>query len=46
MAICSVFGSFSGSHLAIKYGNGFVRKAFLLVVFMLILKTTYDGFFK
>ncbi|MES2069952.1 MAG: TSUP family transporter [Pseudomonadota bacterium] len=46
MAVCGVIGSLTGSRLAIKHGSGFVRKMFLLVVIALILKTSYDAFFK
>lgn len=46
MAVCGVLGSLSGSRMAIKYGSGFVRKMFLLVVLALICKTTYDGFIR
>ncbi|CAN5871684.1 hypothetical protein BH11PSE12_BH11PSE12_27910 [soil metagenome] len=46
MAVCGVVGSVAGSRLAIKHGSGFVRKMFLFVAVVLILKTTYDGFFR
>ncbi|MFC5473224.1 sulfite exporter TauE/SafE family protein [Paraherbaspirillum soli] len=46
MAICNVAGSVLGTKLAIKHGSGFVRKLFLLVVSVLILKTGYDAFLK
>lgn len=46
MAVCGVLGSVLGSRMAIKHGSGFVRKMFLLVVVCLIIKTTYDAFFK
>ena len=46
MAVCGVVGSVVGSRLAIKHGSNFVRKMFLVVVVTLILKTTYDGFFR
>ncbi|MDB5840287.1 MAG: hypothetical protein JWQ23_2239 [Herminiimonas sp.] len=46
MAVCNVCGSLIGAHLAIRHGSGFVRKIFLLVVGALILKTSYDAFFK
>lgn len=46
MAICNVAGSLVGTRLAIKHGSQFVRKLFLLVVSMLILKTSYDAFLK
>ncbi|MDP5008497.1 MAG: sulfite exporter TauE/SafE family protein, partial [Glaciimonas sp.] len=46
MAVCNVAGSLVGTKLAIKHGSGFVRKLFLIVVSVLILKTTYDAFLK
>jgi uncharacterized membrane protein YfcA len=46
MAICNVAGSLIGTKLALRHGSGFVRKIFLVVVVILILKTGYDGFFK
>lgn len=46
MAVFNVGGSLVGSRLAIRHGSGFVRKIFLLVVTLLIVKTGYDAFFK
>lgn len=46
MAVFNVSGSLVGSRLAIRYGSGFVRTLFLLVVFALILKTGYDAFLR
>jgi hypothetical protein len=46
MAICNVAGSLVGTRLAIRHGSAFVRKLFLLVVSLLVLKTAYDAFFK
>jgi uncharacterized membrane protein YfcA len=46
MAVCGVLGSITGSRLAIKHGSTFVRKTFLFVVSCLIIKTSYDAFFK
>jgi uncharacterized membrane protein YfcA len=46
MAIFNVAGSTVGSRLAIRYGSGFVRKLFLMIVSVLIVKTAYDGFFR
>ncbi|MBJ7309338.1 TSUP family transporter [Rugamonas sp. CCM 8940] len=43
MAVCQIAGSVIGSRLAIKHGSGFVRKLFLLVVGVLIVKTGYDA---
>ena len=46
MAVCGVAGSILGSRVAIKSGSGFVRKFFLLVICCLVIKTSYDAFFK
>jgi uncharacterized membrane protein YfcA len=46
MAVFNVAGSLIGTRLAIKHGSGFVRKLFILVVSVLIVKTSYDAFFK
>jgi hypothetical protein len=46
MAVCNILGSLSGSRLALKHGSGFVRILFLIVVCTLVMKTSYDGFFK
>jgi uncharacterized membrane protein YfcA len=44
MAVCQVGGSLIGTRLALKHGSGFVRKLFLVVVSLLIVKTAYDSF--
>lgn len=46
MAVCQVAGSLVGTKLAIKHGSAFVRKLFLVVVTLLILKTSYDAVLK
>lgn len=46
MACCNIFGSIIGTRLAWKGGTSFVRKLFLLVVGLLIIKTGHDGFFR
>lgn len=46
MAVCQIAGSLVGTRLAIKHGTGFVRKLFLVVVSVLIVKTGYDAFSK
>lgn len=43
MAVCQIAGSLVGTKLAIKHGSGFVRKLFLVVVSVLIVKTGYDA---
>jgi len=42
MAVCQIAGSLVGTQLALKHGSGFVRKLFLVVVSLLIVKTGYD----
>jgi uncharacterized membrane protein YfcA len=46
MAVCQIAGSLIGSRLAMKHGSGFVRKLFLLVVTVLIVKTSYDAYMR
>ena len=43
MAVANVAGSLIGAHLALRYGSGFVRWVFVLVVSLLILKTGADA---
>lgn len=43
MAGCQILGSLVGSRLAMKHGSAFVRKLFLVVVTVLILKTGFDA---
>ena len=45
MALMNILGNQMGSTLVLKHGTGFVRKMFLLVVVVLILKTGHDAFF-
>jgi uncharacterized membrane protein YfcA len=42
MAVCQIAGSLIGTRLALQHGSGFVRKLFLVVVSLLIVKTAYD----
>jgi uncharacterized protein len=42
MAVCNVLGSVVGTHLALRHGSGFVRRAFLLIVGALVLKFAWD----
>jgi uncharacterized membrane protein YfcA len=43
MALCQIAGSLIGTRLAIRHGSAFVRKLFLVVVSLLILKTAYSA---
>lgn len=42
MAVCNVAGSWLGAHLALRHGSQFVRKIFLVVVLLLILRFAWD----
>ncbi|HEX5391913.1 MAG TPA: TSUP family transporter [Rhodocyclaceae bacterium] len=44
MAVCNLTGAYVGTHLALKHGAGFVRKAFLGVVSVLIVKQLIELF--
>jgi hypothetical protein len=44
MAVCQIAGSLVGTRLALKHGSRFVRKLFLVVVGLLIVKTAFDTF--
>ena len=44
MASCNVVGSFVGTHMALRHGSAFVRKVFLFVVGVLIVKFAWDTF--
>ena len=44
MAAANVAGSLVGSHLALKHGTGFVRRVFVIVVGVLIVKTGWAAF--
>jgi len=43
MMVCNIAGSLLGSHMVIRRGAAFVRRAFLLVVGALIVKTAWDA---
>lgn len=46
MAIAQVFGAIAGSRFAIRQGSGYVRILFIVVTVVLLVKNTYDYFFK
>ena len=46
MAVCNLSGSILGSRVALRHGTGFVRKMFLAVVAVLILRLAYDTFLR
>jgi hypothetical protein len=44
MAVCNIGGALIGTRLALWGGTGFVRKLFLVVVGLLIIKTGINAF--
>lgn len=46
MSLCNIIGSWLGTNLALKKGNGFIRIFFLMVVTLMILRYGYDVFVK
>ena len=46
MAVFNVMGSVTGSRMALKKGNGFIRVMFLVIVSLMILRYAYDIFVK
>jgi uncharacterized membrane protein YfcA len=42
LAISNMFGAYLGAKFAFKKGNSFIRKFYLIIVFLLILKFIYD----
>lgn len=45
MGLAQIAGAIIGSKFAIKRGSGYVRKLFIFVTILLLLKNTYDYFF-
>ena len=45
MMVVNIAGSQFGSRLAIKHGSTFVRKVFLIIVMVLILKSAWNAYF-
>jgi uncharacterized membrane protein YfcA len=39
----NMVGGYAGSHYALRYGNGYIRALFMLVVALLIIKTAFDA---
>lgn len=46
MALLNFAGGQAGSRLALRYGCGFIRYAYILVVICLIVKVTYDAYLR
>lgn len=44
LAAANIVGSVLGTHMALKYGSGFVRWVFIAVVGVLIVRTAWDAF--
>ncbi len=46
MLACNVAGAYIGAKTTLRYGNGFVRTLLIIVVLMLVLRTSYDAYFR
>jgi uncharacterized protein len=46
MMFCNMAGGYVGSKMAIKQGNSFIKKLFLFVMILLIIRMIYDIFMK
>ena len=46
MAFFNILGNIIGSNIALRKGNGFVRIIFIVIVSLMVLRYTYDIFFK
>ncbi|RMX04133.1 sulfite exporter TauE/SafE family protein [Corticibacter populi] len=46
LALANIAGSLLGTHMALKYGSGFVRWIFVAVVSVLIARTAWDAFLR
>ncbi len=44
LGACNIGGSIVGAHTALRRGSGFVRRMFLVIVAMLIVKTAWDAY--
>lgn len=44
MAVCNMFGALLGTRLALRHGSPFVRKVFLVVVSLLVMRFAWDTF--
>jgi uncharacterized membrane protein YfcA len=46
MAVCNILGALTGTWIAVRRGAAFVRILFLVLLVLLIVKLSYDIFFK
>jgi uncharacterized protein len=44
MALFTIFGAFLGARYALKKGDFFVRRVFIFIVVLLVLRTSYDAY--
>lgn len=42
MAVCNVTGAQIGTRLALRFGNHFIRRVFLITVLLLIARFAFD----
>lgn len=46
MAMCGIFGAFLGAKFVLKYKSDSIKKIFLVIVFITLLKLTYEYYLK
>lgn len=46
MMVCNMTGALLGARVTLKYGNDFVRKLLIIVVILLICRTSYDAYLR
>lgn len=46
MMVCNITGALLGARVTLKYGNDFVRKLLIIVVILLICRTSYDAYLR
>jgi uncharacterized protein len=46
MMVCNMAGAYFGAKTTLKYGNQFVRQLLIIVVVLLICRTSYDAYFR
>jgi uncharacterized protein len=46
MMVCNMTGALLGARVTLKYGNDFVRKLLIVVVILLICRTSYDAYLR
>jgi uncharacterized membrane protein YfcA len=46
MMLFNIIGAYIGAKTTLRFGNGFVRILLIVVVLMLIVRTSHDAYFR